>query len=142
MKEAGILPCRRQWVWLVEPDRLFAVPEWAREAAVRGLGRLSDKVWLWPTDARKLNREAYKAGWRCLMTRTELRHCSVCSRPMVGIEADQRRKLDESGPNGRLQPCGLNCEREAKIGVWRALNPHARTAGVRARAFKAESEAA
>lgn len=136
MKAEGILPCRRQWVWLVQPDQLYAVPEWARRVAVRGLGEVPGRVWLWWVDARRLLSESRKAGWRCDVTRTELRHCAVCSRPFVGIEAERRRRLDESSPEGRLLPCGEACARDRESGVWQKLNPYARTVGTRARVFR------
>lgn len=135
MKAAGILPCRRQWAWLVTPDNLFGIPQWAQAAAIRGLGKINGRVWLWPTDARKLVREARTAGWQCSVTRVELRHCAVCERPWVGSDAEHRRKLDESGSEGRLLPCGPDCYRDKEAGIWRKLNPSARTAGSRARAF-------
>lgn len=123
MKDAGILAARRQWIWLVEPDRLFAIPGWAREAAVKGLAKSAERVWLWPVDAKRLRSEVSRSGWRCRLTRAELRHCGVCARPLIGTEAERRRKMDEAGPEGRQQPCGAQCEKEAAQGVWRALNP-------------------
>ena len=61
------------------------------------------------------------AGGMPEVNRVELRFCPVCSRPLIGHEAANRRKLDESGPEGRKLPCGANCEREAASGIWRRL---------------------
>jgi hypothetical protein len=135
-KTAGILPSRRQWVWLVQPDALFPMPEWVGHAAVAGLGTRPGYAWLWPADAKRLIAQVQRAGWQCGRSKVELRHCSVCERPLMGHEAEQRRSLDESGPGGRLLPCGPQCRGEAVAGVWRKLNPYARMAGCRARKFR------
>lgn len=139
MKAAGTVPCRRQWAWNVQPDGLHGVPEWAQQVAVHGLGKIPGRVWLWRVDAKRLMGQVRRAGWRCEATRAEVRHCCVCERPLVGIAAERRRLLDESGPDGRLQPCGGDCLRDAAAGMWRKLNPYARTAGTRARAFERQT---
>jgi RNase P subunit RPR2 len=53
--------------------------------------------------------------------RAEVRYCKACSRPLIGTEAERRRLLDESGPDGRRRPCGPSCERDRLSGVWRKL---------------------
>lgn len=123
MREQGtyVVPRRRGLVWLVAPDALFGIPEWARLEAVNGLGGTPDRVWLWPADAKKLISQARARGWRCRVTRTELRRCEVCGRPSVGLEAERRRKLDESGPQGRRLPCGDSCESDAASRIWKKL---------------------
>lgn len=129
MREQGtyVAPCFRQWVWLVTPDALFAIPSWAKGSAVHGLGEAPGRVWLWPGDARRLMDQARRRGWRCVVTRTELRHCPVCARPFIGAEAECRRKLNESGPDGRRRPCGPTCAPDAASRVWKKLNPAYRT---------------
>ena len=121
MRERGVKPAARQWVWCVEPTALCPVPVWARQKAVRGLGQAAGRVWMWPTDARALMREICEAGWRCQVVKVELRHCQVCGRPLLGTEAERRRRLDESGPAGRSVPCGTECERDRASGLWRKL---------------------
>lgn len=140
MKTAGVLLGRRQWVWLVQPDPLFKVPEDTQQ--VKGLGSRPGWLWLWPTDAKRLIAQVRRAGWQCAVSKVELRHCSVCERPLMGTEAQERRQLDESGPGGRLLPCGPKCREEAAAGIWRKLNPYARKAGCRARKFQTERQAA
>ena len=35
--------------------------------------------------------------------------CPVCDRMLLGLEAQERRKLDESGILGRTLPCSSTC---------------------------------
>lgn len=123
MREQGtyVVPRRRGWIWLVIPDALFVIPGWATLEAVRGLGRTPGRVWLWPGDGKKLVSQARRQGWRCTVTRTELRYCGACGRPLVSAEAERRRKLDESGPQGRQLPCGDSCESDAATRIWKRL---------------------
>ena len=130
MKDAGIVPTKRQWAWNVRPQvlKLLLLPSWVQGVRIRGLGWSAGSVWLWQVDARRLIREDRRAGGRAVVVRTELRHCPQCARPLVGAEAEKRRLLNESSPDGVLQPCGGNCARERELGVWRTLNPHYRLA--------------
>lgn len=121
MKEQGTLPARRQWIYSIEPTGLEQLPEWAVENSVKGLGKTSRRVWLWDKDSKRLIGLDRSAGGRPRVTRAELRHCLNCGRPLVGIEAEQRRKLDESGPDGRRQPCGVDCERDKASRIWKKL---------------------
>lgn len=121
MKAQGTLPARRQWIYSIEPQALEVLPEWATGNSVKGLGKTARRVWLWDKDSKRLIGLDRAAGGRPRVTRAELRHCLSCSRPLVGIEAEQRRKLDESGPDGRRQPCGVDCERDKASRIWRKL---------------------
>lgn len=114
-------PCRRQWVYAVQLTALKAMPAWVASVAVKGMGKTTGRVWLWPVDARHLAGMDRNAGGRPQITRSELRHCPLCARPFVGIEAEIRRKLDESGPLGRETPCSGSCERDAQTRVWKKL---------------------
>jgi hypothetical protein len=38
------------------------------------------------------------AGGRSQYSRTEFRHCEMCARPLVGIDAEKRRRVIEEGP--------------------------------------------
>jgi hypothetical protein len=120
-KKEGIVLGRRQWVWIVEPDSLYVIPEGAKAVAVRGMASSSNRIWLWPTDAKRLIREVQRRGGRCDSTRVEIRNCGVCAKPLVGLEAEKRRKLDEGSADGRLLPCGPKCQDEAATGIWRKL---------------------
>lgn len=120
MKEAGVPAPRRQWIWSVMPGAID-VPQWALKVAVRGLGEQDGRVWLWPTDAKKLFVEDSAAGGMPQLNIAEVRYCKVCWRPLIGSDAENRRELDESGPGGRKLPCGETCFRDNRTGVWRKL---------------------
>lgn len=122
MKDQGTLPARRQWIYSIEPSALEVLPEWAIQNSVKGLGKTSRRVWLWDKDSKRLIGMDRAAGGRPRVTRAELRHCMACGRPLVGIEAEQRRKLDVGGPDGRKQPCGVDCERDKASRIWKKLS--------------------
>jgi hypothetical protein len=122
MREKGITPCQRLWVWSVRPSAPILVPEWAREAAVKGLGSLNEQLWLWPVDGLRLLEHFKRYGVHCHVTRQEFRHCQVCCRPLIGQDAEKRRVLDESGAGGRYLPCGVDCERDRESRLWTKLS--------------------
>lgn len=126
MKEQGVTPTQRQWVWCVAPERV-EIPERMRRSAVRGLGQQADRVWLWWVDAKALIAMDRARGGRSDVTRAELRHCGMCGRPLAGAEAAVRRRMDESGPDGRRQVCSERCVEDMQSRVWLRLNPHFQT---------------
>ena len=121
MKAQGITPAERQWIWNVRIGGLAAIPDWARDAAVRGLGQTETTVWLWPVDGRRLVKQDRAAGGLPEVQVVEVRRCQVCSRPLVGVDADRRRRLDESGPDGRSIPCSDQCRRDRDTKVWKKV---------------------
>lgn len=123
MKMRGITPANRQEVWCVQPSALLKVPDWVFRRAVKGLGSLPyyHQVWLRPRDAKRLCALDRMAGGRSHVTKTEFKRCHVCARPIIGAQAAERRKVIESGPAGRLTPCGPTCERDRELGVWTRL---------------------
>lgn len=128
MRDAGIMPSRRQWAWSVRPQALKTLPDWVEGVTIRGLGQLPGSVWLWQVDARRLIRQDRRAGGVPLVVKAELRHCPQCGRPLVGAEAAKRRLLNESGVQGYQLPCGAECARDRALNVWRKLDPYFRRA--------------
>jgi hypothetical protein len=122
LKAKGVIPCRRQWIYSIEPQALEELPQWAIDSSIKGLAHTSRRVWLWDKDSKRLIGLDRAAGGRPRVTRTELRTCPLCARPLVGIEAERRRKLDQSGPDGRKQPCGVDCARDRESRVWKKLS--------------------
>lgn len=127
LRSQGETPANRQWAWCVRPAALLELPDWVREAAVKGLGLMRDRAWLWPVDAKRLIRLDRGAGGRSEVTIIEVRHCGLCARPLIGAEAERRRKLDEQGPQGREMPCGDGCRDDRRTGIWKRLAPSFRT---------------
>ena len=121
MRTAGITPTHRWWAFHLKCD--FELPAWAIECAIPGLSRLSNQAWFKPTEARALMQWARTRGYTARPEKVEFRHCSQCARPLIGIEAEERRQKDESGPSGRTLPCGPNCAQDQMTGLWMKLNP-------------------
>jgi len=122
LKAQGITPCLRNWVWNVRPS-IAPLPDWVAGAAVKGLGSLEDQVWLWPVDARRLMKWVKAHGGRSWAVRAEFRRCEMCGRPLIGVEAEARRRQIESGPAGRALNCGPECDRDRASRLWVKLAP-------------------
>jgi hypothetical protein len=129
MKARGITPANRQEVWNVKLSALLDLPDWLFRRAVQGLAILPHQLWLRPRDAKRLCGLDRAAGGRSHVTKTEFKRCDMCARPLIGIEAEQRRRLIESGPTARTLPCGPDCERDRKLRIWKKLAPSYRTLG-------------
>jgi len=127
MKARGITPPNRQEVWSVQVSALVNLPDWVSRCAVQGLGSLPRQVWLRPAKAKLLIALDHAAGGRSQVTKTEIKHCHMCARPLIGVEAEQRRKLIESGPLARTLPCGPNCALDRELKTWKRLAPSYRT---------------
>lgn len=118
MKEEGTTPTSRQWIYCVQPQALPGIPDAMAKKAVQGLGQLRSRVWLWLIDSKALIALDRAAGGESLVTKAEFRSCPMCARPLVGVDAERRRLMDESGPDGRLQPCSPKCPQDAKTRIW------------------------
>lgn len=121
LRDRGIQPQSHRWAYSVRPEALGSIPTWARRSAIRGLGQYDGRVWLWRRDARLLMIEDRQHGGQPDVIRVEVKRCDVCYRPLVGRDAVERRRLNESAPGGCRLPCGLSCERDRASKVWRKL---------------------
>ena len=127
MKAQGITPPNRQEVWSVKVSALINLPDWITRSAVQGLGSLPRQVWLRPKKAKILIALDRAAGGRSQYSKTEFRHCEMCARPLIGIEAENRRRLIEDGPLARTLPCNPKCARDRELKTWKKLAPSYRT---------------
>ena len=127
MKARGITPPNRQEVWSVKVSALKSLPDWASHCAVQGLGSLPRQVWLRPAKAKLLIALDRAAGGRSLFSKSEFRHCEMCARPLIGIEAEKRRRSIEISPLARMLPCGPGCARDRELKTWKKLAPSYRT---------------
>jgi hypothetical protein len=117
---AGIRNANRNWIALVRLT-LLDIPSWSLAAAIPGLSVVADAIWLSRKDARKLAREERESGGRAIVQTFEFRRCEVCRRPLVGAEAEERRRLIILSPEARRRPCGPNCAADRKLKVWSRL---------------------
>ena len=129
MKAGGITPPNRLEVWSIKISEFLEMPDWVSRFAIQGLGTLPRQVWLRPAKAKLLLALDRAAGGRSEFTKSEFRHCDLCARPLIGVEAEARRRLLESGPKARTMPCGPNCQRDGEIGLWKKLAPSSRQRG-------------
>jgi hypothetical protein len=111
LRNRGIKPAKKQWVICVETTAI-EIPAWARAKAEPNLSQSPHRVWFRGRNsgrAKILERQDRQAGGRPEVTAVEYRMCPVCDRMLLGLEAEARRKLDESGINGRTLPCSNKC---------------------------------
>lgn len=107
----GIRPAKRQWMVCVEVTAI-EVPAWARAMADERMSSSERHVWFKgrrsgkPQLLAKLDREA---GGRPDVTAMEWRLCGRCGAMLLSLAAEMRRRMDEIGALGRMQPCGPEC---------------------------------
>lgn len=121
LREQGIKSTYRSWAWSVEPAALSFVPDWVLESQIPGLGEQPGRYWLIRQDALALKDLDRAAGGVSRITKIEIRYCEVCWRPLIAQDAERRRKMDQSGPQGRQMPCGPQCVEDGKRGTWKKL---------------------
>lgn len=114
----GITTTDRQRVWNVRPTALLTIPKEFLERALPGLVALPGSVWLLPNDARTLLRLDRAAGGYSVITKTEFKCCTLCRRPILANEAEERRQVMESSPTARTLPCGSNCAQDRELKLW------------------------
>jgi hypothetical protein len=107
--------------WNVKGSALLDLPDSLFRRAVQGLAISAHQIWLRPKDARRLCALDRAARGGSQVPKTEFKRCDMCARPLLGIEAKQRRKLIETGPTARTLSCGPNCERDRKPRGWKKL---------------------
>jgi hypothetical protein len=108
-------------VWNVKASALLDLPDWLFRRAVQVLAILPHQIWLRPKYAKRLFAFDRAARGRNQVTKQSFKRCDMCARPPLGIEAEQRRKLIETGPTASTLSCGPNCERGRKPRVWKKL---------------------
>ena len=119
LRGRGIKPAKKQWVICVETTAI-EIPAWARAKAETRLSQSAHRVWFRGRNsgrAKILERQDRQAGGRPEVTAVEYRMCPVCDRMLLGLEAEARRKLDESGVLGRTLPCSSTCKGQDTKGV-------------------------
>jgi hypothetical protein len=103
----GVKERRQRMARRVEPE-LIAIPEWARQRAIKGLSRGEEFVWLRPGDGRFLEKLDREAGGQPRVLETEFRRCRHCGRPAVGADAEALRRQDMAGES--WSACNDECD--------------------------------
>jgi hypothetical protein len=107
----GIKAARVQWMTSVRTTAI-EVPEWAQQAAHKEMSQGKHYAWFKGRrlkHAKRLFAEDRAAGGDPEMTLIQWRRCKACGRILLALEAEDRRKLDESCWLGRQKPCGAEC---------------------------------
>ena len=102
---------KRQWVTIVTVTAI-EIPDWLLKKAMRGFSRSKQHVWFrgrFRRNAKALMELDKAAGGSPEWDKVEYRRCEVCSRPLLNLDAEARRKLVESVTNGRQRACGPEC---------------------------------
>lgn len=111
LRRRGIKPARKQWMVCVETTAI-EIPGWAREKAEKSLSASAHHVWFRGRRngrAKILAQQDLAAGGTPEITVMEWRKCSVCGRMLLNLEAEDKRRLDESSPAGRKLACSGEC---------------------------------
>lgn len=96
----------------------FIIPRGFRDMAVAGLG----DVWLHPRDGRMLRSYLRRQGCQTVkVLKAEFQRCQICSRPLLGMEATNRRILLTQSPAGELIPCSPRCHADLEMALWTKL---------------------
>jgi hypothetical protein len=104
-------PTRKQWVTCVATTAI-EIPKWAQKKAWKHLSQGEHYAWFLGRPrfpAKMLAFRDEQAGGKPEMTVVEYRRCKKCGRVLLSLEAEDRRRLDESCPEGRKKPCGMEC---------------------------------
>jgi hypothetical protein len=114
----GITPSNRQEVWRLELRYLKSVPDRFQKHAIKGLSAPPGVIWL----PRPLGRSLFNIDARqSNILKTEFKRCLMCYRPLIGNEAEVYRKMLESSPGARKNPCGPRCAEERESKLWKRL---------------------
>lgn len=111
MRFKGVKPAKKQWLTCVETTAI-EIPQWALEKAQRDMSSSEHHVWFRgrsSAHSKVLAFQDRQAGGEPEVTVIEWRRCSVCRRMLLSLEAETRRRLDESGKLGRQMPCSGEC---------------------------------
>lgn len=114
------IPERRQRVIARVALTAIGMPEWARRHAVRHMASGEDWLWLPLRIAQMLERLDREAGGTPTMIEAEYRYCPNCRRPLVGEDAENRRRLEASGATAAKLACGDGCVTAQRDRRWKS----------------------
>lgn len=112
LRNKGVKLAKRQWVTCVQTTAI-TIPQWAIDRASRYFSTSERHCWFRgrsSVHAKLLAFQDREAGGSPELSKIEWRLCGVCRRPLLSLEAEARRRMDESGRLGRLMPCAGECK--------------------------------
>jgi hypothetical protein len=112
LRNREIKPAKKQWMICVETTAI-EIPAWAVAKADKRMSQSEHHVWFRGRNGghgKMLERQDRQAGGSPELTAVEYRVCKVCGRLMLSLDAELRRRLDESARLGRQLPCGSECK--------------------------------
>lgn len=112
LNRRGIKPTQLRWMVCVETTAI-EIPAWAKAKREKRLALAPHRVWFKGRTSglpRILERQDRESGGSPILTMVEYRVCGRCGRILLNLEAAQRRKDEESSPQGRELPCGSECK--------------------------------
>lgn len=112
LRNKGVKVAKRQWVTCVQTTAIH-IPQWAIDRASKYFSTGPHHVWFRgrsSVHAKQLAFDDREAGGEPELSKIEWRLCPVCRRPLLSLEAEARRRMDESGRFGRLMPCAGECK--------------------------------
>ena len=121
LRAQGIKVPYRLEAWCVCPSALQAIPLHLDVRPIPGLRALAGWFWLRRIDAKRLMAADLKEGARSDVVKTAYRVCDVCSRPLIGNEALERRTLIMRSAKSRELPCGPNCHKDRDMKLWEKM---------------------
>jgi hypothetical protein len=121
LRAQGIKVPYRLEAWCVSPSVLHAIPLYLGLRAIKGMRALPGWIWLRRVDAKRLMAADRQAGGRSEVVKTAYRVCDVCSRPLIGNEALERRKSLMRSVKSRELPCGPNCHKDRDMKLWEKM---------------------
>lgn len=86
----------------------ITIPAEMRAKRIKGLTVTDTSIWLRRMAARELMTLDEQAGGQPRVTWTNYRPCWICKRPLIGLEADHRFRLDLKFEGFRI-PCSPEC---------------------------------
>jgi hypothetical protein len=122
LRAQGIKAAYNCKIWHVTVSKAIPLPEWVKNK-FPGLSGGERYVWLDPSQGARLARFDRSLGGQPEVIITTFRYCEQCGRPLIGEEADNRRRLVGTSAEARLAPCGENCDRDKKSRIWINLAP-------------------
>ena len=124
-EQLGTPVANQHEIWRVTVTSLSLMPISDHiKGNANGLSMGNDYAWLRPKEALRIVIQDRLKGGHPSVFKAEFRHCDLCARPLISTEAEQRRKMLNTPPGSRTNPCGQNCLKDRESRFWMKLAPY------------------